>query len=91
MSRFEVANLVRIRAALDAHNSTCVLPARAILLNPIDHGLLGWPDLWGLPVLADADVPVKRVRIDCEASTLNIERELEEIADDVAGLDEDVA
>lgn len=81
MSEFEIRNLKRIRAALDHHNGGCSLPARAILLNPIDHALLGWDGLWGLPVLADERVRVKYVRIDCEGSTWGIERELAEAAE----------
>jgi hypothetical protein len=76
VTRFEVVNLARIRGAVDAHNSNCPVPARAILLNPTDHQLLGWAELWGLPVLPDDCVPVKRVRIDCDGSAWNIEREI---------------
>ncbi len=65
--RFEVVNLAAIRRALDDHNATCEIPARAILLNPVDHGLLGWDTLWGLPVLADERVKVKHGKIDCDA------------------------
>lgn len=71
--RFEVVNLAAIRAALDSHNSSCQTPARAILLNPVDHGLLGWEELWGLPVLPDDRVKVKHGRIDCEAHDWQVE------------------
>jgi len=71
-----VANLVAIRSALDHHNGDCLIAARAILLNPIDHALLGWDALWGLPVLADEAVRVKRVRIVCDGSAWGIEGEL---------------
>lgn len=79
MTRFEAANLAAIRGALDKHNTDCPVPARAILLNPIDHGLLGWFELWGLPVVADDRVPTKRVRIDCDGSAWGIEAELAEV------------
>lgn len=74
--RFQVVNLMAMRRALDQHNARCPEPARAFLLNPTDHGLLGWDELWGVPVLADADVPVKRFRIDCAGSAENVEHEL---------------
>lgn len=79
MSGFEVRNLAAIRHALDHHNKTCPVPATAILLHPTDHGLLGWDDLWGLPVLPDERVPVRRIRIDCGGSAWNAEAELAEL------------
>ena len=81
MSEFETKNLAAIRQALDAHNNSCPVPAKAILLNPVDHELMGWDELWGLPVLADDRVPTKRVRIDCDGSAFGIE---DEVADAVA-------
>lgn len=65
ITRFAVKNLVRLRAALDHHNATCGTPARAFLLNPVDYGLMRWTVLWGVPVLPDVSVAVKRFRIDC--------------------------
>ncbi|CAB4938832.1 unannotated protein [freshwater metagenome] len=79
MSRFEAKNLGAIKAAVDHHNSTCPVPANAILLNPVDHELIGWHELFGLPVLADERVPTKRVRIDCDGSANGIEDQLEEM------------
>ncbi|MFM8561740.1 MAG: hypothetical protein ACKOH7_03330 [Solirubrobacterales bacterium] len=78
MSDFESRNLAAIRAALDEHNGSCPVPANAILLNPVDHGLMGWDELWGLPVLADDRVPTKRVRIQCDGSAFGIEEEVAE-------------
>lgn len=63
--------------ALDHHNGDCPVPASAILLNPVDHGLLGIGRLWGLRVLPDDRVPPKRCRIQCEGSAWGIENELE--------------
>ena len=54
------------------------MPAKAILLNPVDHELMGWDELWGLPVLPDDRVPTKRVRIDCDGSAHGIEDEVAE-------------
>lgn len=75
--RFEIANLVAIRIGIDRHNSRCPIPADAILMNPIDHGLMDHPRLWGVPVLSDPSVPVKRFRIRCEGSAEGIEDELD--------------
>ena len=75
--RFEIANLIAIRLGIDRHNSVCPIPAEAILLNPIDHGLLDHPRLWGVPVRPDASVPVKRFRVRCDGSAEEIEDELE--------------
>jgi hypothetical protein len=72
---FHIRNLIAMRRALDIHNASCPEPARAILLNPIDHGLLGWDELWGLPVLSDETVRVKRIQIDCAGGTRERERE----------------
>lgn len=81
--RFQVLNLMAMRQALDQHNARCPEPARAFLLNPTDHGLLDWEMLWGIPVLADPRVPVKRFRIDCPGSAANIEGELAEYLGEV--------
>ena len=78
MSEFESKNLAAIRAAIEHHNKECPIPANAIRLNPVDHALMGWDELWGLPVLADERVPTKRVRIDCDGSAWGIEDEVTE-------------
>jgi hypothetical protein len=83
LERFRLLNLVAMRRALDHHNSQgCPVPARAIRLHPMDHELLGWNVLWGLPVVPDDTVRVKSVRIDCEGSAHDIERELKAYTDD---------
>lgn len=81
VSQFAAKNLAAIKAALDHHNASCPVPANAILLNPVDHALIDFEELWGLPLLADDRVPVKRVRIQCDGSAFGIE---EEFADAVA-------
>jgi hypothetical protein len=78
-SRFDALNLIALRIALDRHNARCPIPARAILLNPVDHGLMGWDRLWGLPVLGDQRVDVKRIRIDCDGSAASVDEELAEL------------
>ena len=74
--RFEIVNLIAIRIGIDRHNSKCPVPAEAILMNPVDHTLMGYLRLWGVPVLPDPSVPTKRFRIQCEGSAEGIEDEL---------------
>jgi hypothetical protein len=81
VSSFTAKNLGAIKAALDQHNASCPVPANAILLNPVDHALIDFEELWGLPVLADDRVPTKRVRIQCDGSAFGIE---DEVADAVS-------
>lgn len=78
MTVFEARNLVAIRVALDRHNTMCPMEAEAILLHPYDHGLMGYDRLWGIPVVADGSVPVKRCRIKCHGSAETIDEELSE-------------
>jgi hypothetical protein len=78
-SRFEFANVQALRLALDHHNRTCPVRARAFLLNPIDFGLLGFDELLGVPVLSDQKVSVKAFRIDCEGCAWEAEDELERL------------
>jgi hypothetical protein len=78
----EAEMLAFIRAGLDHHNQTCPMTPKAILLNPGNHELFGWDELWGIPVLADERVAPKRFRIDCDGSAFGIE---EEVAEAIAG------
>jgi hypothetical protein len=52
------------------------MQAEVILLHPYDHGLMGHDQLWGIPVVADTAVPVKRCRIECSGSAETIDEEL---------------
>ena len=74
----EAEMLAFIRAGLDHHNQTCPMTPKAILLNPGNHELFGWDELWGIPVLADERVAPKRFRIDCDGSAFGIEEEVAE-------------
>ena len=74
---FHVKNVAAIRACLDHHNATCGARANAILLNPIDHALLGLDELWGIPVLPDDDVRPKRFRISCAETADSYSGDLE--------------
>jgi len=73
----EAEMLAFIRGGLDHHNATCPMPAQAILLNPGNHELFGWDELWGIPVIPDDRVPPKRFRIQCDGSAFGIEEEVE--------------
>jgi hypothetical protein len=73
---FHERNLPVMRAALNHHNQTCRIPAKAILVNPPDFERLGIHDLWGLEVRPDDRVPENMFRIECEGSAWRIEDEL---------------
>jgi hypothetical protein len=73
--------LANIKAGLEHHNATCPMPAKAILLNPGNHELFGWDELWGIPVLPDDRVKPRRFRIDCDGSSFGIEDEVAEWAE----------
>jgi hypothetical protein len=76
VASLEAEMLAFIRRGLDHHASTCPLAPRAILLNPGNHELFGWDELWGVPVLPDDRVAPKRFRIDCDGSAFGIEEEV---------------
>ena len=80
MASLEAEMLAFIRRGLDHHAQSCPLAPKAILLNPGNHELFGWDELWGIPVLADERVAPKRFRIDCDGSAFGIEQELQEVA-----------
>jgi len=79
MASLEAEMLAFVRAGLEHHNATCPMPARAILLNPANHELFGWDELWGVPVLPDERIAPKRFRIDCDGSAFGIEDEIEQV------------
>ncbi|HEX4106533.1 MAG TPA: hypothetical protein VHX88_00275 [Solirubrobacteraceae bacterium] len=85
MASLEAEMLAFIRAGLDHHAQSCPMTPKAILLNPGNHELFGWDELWGIPVLADPRVAPKRFRIDCDGSAFGIE---EEVAQAVAAQQE---
>ena len=78
MASLEAEMLEFIRRGLDHHAQSCPLAPKAILLNPGNHELFGWDELWGIPVLADDRVAPKRFRIDCDGSAFGIEAEISE-------------
>jgi hypothetical protein len=79
MASLEAEMLEFIRRGLDHHAQSCPLAPKAILLNPGNHELFGWDELWGIPVLADDRVAPKRFRIDCDGSAFGIEAEISEV------------
>lgn len=66
-----------VKAGLAHHDSTCPMPAKAILLNPANHELFGWDEMFGVPVVPDERVQPKRFRIHCDGSAFGIEEALE--------------
>lgn len=59
--------LENIRAAFDAHAAECDRDPKAILLHPGNHELVGWDEVFGLPVLPDESVEPKRLLLVCGA------------------------
>lgn len=68
-----------IKMGLDDHASHCPLQPKAVLLNPGNHELFGWDELYGIPVLPDERVQPQRFRIDCDGSAFGLEGEMEEL------------
>lgn len=85
VTHFLVKNVIAMRMALEHHNGTCAIPVRAFLLNPVDRTLLPWHELWGIPLLPDERVPVKRIRLDCGGSAWRIEEEIALYVDEETG------
>lgn len=78
MASLEAEMLAAVRTGLDHHNQSCPMQPKAILLNPGNHELFGWDELWGIPVLPDERVAPKRFRIDCDGSAFGIEEQVAE-------------
>jgi hypothetical protein len=65
----QIEMLLNTRAALDEHDKTCDSEAKAILLNPGNFDLIGWNEVFGLPVLPDDRVEPMRARVLCGIGT----------------------
>jgi hypothetical protein len=61
----EIQMLEYIREAYEAHAAECEQAPKAILFHPGNHGLVGWDEVLGLPVLPDERVEPKRFRLLC--------------------------
>ena len=61
----EGKNLEAISRAIDQHNSDCPFPASEVRMNPFEVERLGWEEIRGLPVVADAAIGTGRFRIVC--------------------------
>ncbi len=57
--------LENVRAAHEAHAAECEQTPKAILFHPGNHGLVGWDEVLGLPVLPDERVALKRFLLLC--------------------------
>jgi hypothetical protein len=65
MASAEAKNLEAISRAIDQHNSNCPFPAAEVRMNPFEVERLGWDQIRGLPVVADAEIGTGRFRIVC--------------------------
>ncbi len=54
-----------IRVAFDAHAAECDRDPKAILMHPGNYELVGWDEVFGLPVLPDERVKPKRFLLVC--------------------------
>jgi len=61
----EGKNLEAISKAIDQHNSSCPFPAAEVRMNPFEVERLGWEEIRGLPIVADAELGTGRFRIVC--------------------------
>ncbi len=65
MASAEAKNLEAISKAIDQHNRGCPFPAAEVRMNPFEVERLGWDQICGLPVIADAEIGTGRFRIVC--------------------------
>jgi hypothetical protein len=65
MASAEAKNLEAISKAIDQHNASCSFPAAQVRMNPFEVERLGWEQIRGLPVMADAEIGTGRFRIVC--------------------------
>jgi hypothetical protein len=61
----EGKNLEAISKAIDQHNSSCPFPAAEVRMNPFEAERLGWEEIRGLPIVADAEISTGRFKIIC--------------------------
>lgn len=61
----ETQMLMNVRAALESHAKECPEKPKVILLNPGNHAILGWDEVYGLPVLPDERAEPMRARLVC--------------------------
>jgi hypothetical protein len=65
MTALEGELLEAVRAAFEKHDRDCDQRAYLVLLNPANYELLGWDEVFGLPVLPDDRVEPMRARVVC--------------------------
>lgn len=80
IERHHVQNITVMRRALYQHNRNCPMPAKSFRMNPVDFRRFGIQMIWGIPVVADEEVEVKRFRLECEGSAHGIEQVLDDWA-----------
>jgi hypothetical protein len=74
---FKLKNVAHIREVLERHRLTCPDQVQGILLNPIDYMALDVGELWGIPLIPDETVEVKRSRFRCLGDRHQTEQALE--------------
>jgi hypothetical protein len=65
VSKAQPKNLEAISKAIDQHNSNCPFPAAEVRMNPFEVERLGWEEIRGLPIVADAEIGTGRFKIIC--------------------------
>lgn len=65
MDALEIEMIERIRAAWTAHAQECSQHPKAILFHPGNYRLIGWDEVFGVPVLPDPRVEPKRALLVC--------------------------
>lgn len=65
MASLQVEMLANIRREWEKHDRECARPPKAILMHPGNFQLIGWHEVFGLPVLPDERVEPKRAKLLC--------------------------
>lgn len=66
MGNSEALNLERINQEIDRHDDSCPYELIRIEMAPFEVDRLDWPDIRGIPVVADGSMQTGRARLVCE-------------------------
>ena len=75
----EAKNLEAIHNAIKVHNEACPYPLFEIRMNPYEVDRLDWPEIAGLPIVADQKIGTGRFELVCSKGK-EIDEEIEAIA-----------
>lgn len=64
----EAQNLKVISAAIDWHTHTCGEPLVEIRMSPFEVERLDWPEVRGVPIVADPAIPTGVFRLVCSGA-----------------------